>query len=167
MRTAGNSPAREPGRKRWPLAMVFVPVLLALLAGLAACRPSGPRPPRPAAQDAPRPIPAALPREAIIFLHDRDFGVTACRFIAEEVGGTNTPGKKPPRGNPGANAVMDLAEQARDRGGNVVLLPFFRREFGAGELTGMIYRCGARQRGQVFRRASKAQQVTVITVIQP
>jgi hypothetical protein len=167
---------------RWRTAWIVGVGLAALL--LAACRGQGhmegsltyppPRPPpgqAPLPQPSPRGEPQGLPRglaplpgapPGIYFLHEQDFGVGACVFIGERSTGGAGPAIGGDEESARARAVLDMAEEARWMGGNVVLLPSFREDYRSGHLQGRVYRCGEPERRSIYDRAAAEHKLTVI-----
>jgi hypothetical protein len=130
----------------------------------AARAPVGPLdvpPSGPASRAPDAGTPTVAPR-GIYFLHERDFGLSNCVFIAERTTGGAPEGYR--RGGEGdrSRAVLELAEEARWMGGNVVMLPKFSEDFRAGRLSGRVYRCPEPQRRSIYQRAAAEQRLTVV-----
>jgi hypothetical protein len=160
-----------------PAAALAVLLGLALLGAvlLAACSgsgrgragsPSGPlNEPPPAADSASRSAGPDLPAVAppgVYLLHEESYGLAACVYVGERTTGAGVPAGQSAGEQERARAALDLADQARWLGGNVVMLPSFREDFRRGRLQGRVYRCGEAERRAIYARAAAEQKLTVI-----
>lgn len=139
-----------------PLLWVLFSLLLASLAG---CRGHV----EGRLEVPPRPMPGegrSVP--GIYFLHDWREEAETCLYLGEITGGAESPAGDPggPRGR--SRAVLQLAEQTRLLGGNVVMLPRFSTEYPEGTLTGQVYRCREAERGRLFEQGAAEERLTVI-----
>jgi hypothetical protein len=168
--------ARNPG---WPAPAPWSPALgvLALALLLGACQGRAHMegslryPPERPPQAAPLPEPQGRPRglppgsaapPGIYFLHEQDYGVEGCLLLGERTTGGAAPRGPLEAEQARAHAVLDLAEQARWLGGNVVRLPSFSEDYRSGRLQGLVYRCDEALRRAIYERASAAQGLTVV-----
>jgi len=124
--------------------------------GLPPALPEGPAGPgAPGAPELPTPL-------GVYFLHDGDFDLSECVYLGERTTGDAAPLARYQAEQARSNAVLDLAEQSRLLGGNVVALPTFRDDFRAGRLQGRVYRCGEPERRRIYERAAAQQQLTIV-----
>ncbi|NIR97706.1 MAG: hypothetical protein GWO39_06410, partial [Gammaproteobacteria bacterium] len=59
-------------------------------------------------------------------------------------------------------ALLDLADEARWMGGNVVWLPRFGEQFHEQGLVGHVYRCDEGERRAIYDRAMRSRVLTVV-----
>lgn len=161
-RSAGRTRRRAPQTALLPALLVVVAALLP-----AACRTQGPQPPQESPASPAMEREDAAPGESdvpfgVFFLHGEDAGIADCVLMGErETGGRIGP-NRPDEEQARARAVLDMAEQARWLGGNVVVLPHFQEDFHSGRLRGRVYRCGEAERRDIYRRAAAQQNLTVV-----
>ncbi len=117
-----------------------------------------PQPRAPTAPGGPE-LPAPL---GTYFLHKGDFPLEDCTFLGERITGDTAPSASYEAEQARSRAVLDMVEQARLLGGNVVLLPSFREDYRAGRLVGRVYRCGDAQRRRLYEQAAATQQLTIV-----
>lgn len=127
------------------------------------------RQPAPPRRESPPPREQRPPRRpkysapsGIYFLHGAMAGLEDCTFVGERVAGAEAPLHQPEAERRQRDAMLDLAQDARGLGGNVVVLPSFAADYRSGRLVGRIYRCDEVSRAHVYRHAASAQQLTVL-----
>jgi len=154
-------------RTHWIVAGAAAMLLLSACTGMGHVEakltypPSVPQPQPPAAEPGGLAPEAAAP-PGVYFLHEADAGLDDCVYVGERVTGEGPAAIRPEAEQARARAFLDLAEQARWMGGNVVLLPTFREDFQSGRVLGRVYRCGAAQRRAIYQRAAARRQLTVV-----
>jgi len=169
----------RPPRRRWIAAASTLGAGLALLL-LAGCSGQGhvearltyPPPTQPETVPLPQPrapggpgapggpeLPAPL---GTYFLHNGEFALEGCTYLGERTTGDTAPAGRSEAEQARSRAVLDMAEQAKLLGGNVVLLPSFREDYRAGRLVGRVYRCGDVQRRRLYEQAAATQQLTIV-----
>jgi hypothetical protein len=126
-------------------------------------RPPAPQAPLPEPRGPPpEPSPEAMPPAGIYFLHEDGLGEERCVFVGERQTGGGPAPRVADAAQARARAVLDMAEQTRWLGGNVVVLPTFQEDFRTGRLQGRVYRCAEPERGAIYQRAAARRQLTVV-----